>query len=293
MRTVHTLADARAAAPGRTVLVPTMGYLHEGHLALVAAAQEQPADAVVMSLFVNPLQFDDPADLDRYPRDLERDRALAADAGVDVLLAPPTEEMYPSEPVTRVTVGRLGAVLEGEHRRGHFDGVATVVAKLLAGIRPGVAVFGRKDAQQLTVVRRLARDLSFPTEIIGVSTVRDPDGLALSSRNMFIEDREAALGLSRGLFAAADALEAGEDDAGALEGLVAESVTAAGGAVDYVRLVDAATLEPGRRPGAEAFLAGAARVGRVRLIDNVTIERDGSVDRGTRLAVPSALRGGR
>lgn len=292
MRTVHTFAEARLAMPGAVALVPTMGSLHEGHLALVAAARAEPVDVVMMSLFVNPLQFDDPSDLDRYPRDLERDAHLAAGAGVDVLFAPPLDEMYPPGAVTRVTVGRLGDVMEGEHRSGHFDGVATVVSSLFAGMRPDVAVFGRKDAQQLTVVRRLAADLSFPTRIVGVSTVREPDGLALSSRNVFIEDRRAALGLSRALGAAADAWDDGERDAVALEGLVHDAVTAAGASVDYVRLVDASTLDRPAGPASEAFLAVAARVGGVRLIDNLYIESDGSVDRGTRLEHPSTPSGG-
>jgi pantoate--beta-alanine ligase len=292
MRTVHTFAEARVAMPGDVALVPTMGSLHAGHLALVAAARAESVDLVMMSLFVNPLQFDEPSDLDRYPRDLERDARLAAEAGVDVLFAPPLDEMYPPGSVTRVSVGRLGDVMEGEHRPGHFDGVATVVSALFAGLRPEVAVFGRKDAQQLTVVRRLAADLSFPTRIVGVSTVREPDGLALSSRNVFIEDRRAALSLSQGLGAAADAWDDGERDAAVLEGIVYDAVTAAGASSDYVRLVDASTLERPAGPGTEAFLAVAARVGGVRLIDNLYIESDGSVDRGTRVEHPSAPSGG-
>jgi pantoate--beta-alanine ligase len=292
MRTVHTFAEARLAMPGVVALVPTMGCLHEGHLALVGAARAEPVDVVIMSLFVNPLQFDDASDLDRYPRDLERDAHVAAEAGVDVLFAPPLDEMYPQGSVTRVRVGRPGEVMEGEYRPGHFDGVATVVSKLFAGLRPEVAVFGRKDAQQLAVVRRLAADLSFPTRIVGVSTVREPDGLALSSRNIFIEDRGAALGLWRGLDAAADAWDAGERGAQVLEGIVHDSVVGAGAAVDYVRLVDAFTLDRPEGADSEAFLAVAASVGGVRLIDNLYIESDGSVDRGTRLQRPSALSGG-
>lgn len=284
MKVVHTFADARSAASGTSAFVPTMGALHDGHLALVAAAHTEPADSVVMSIFVNPLQFDDPSDLERYPRDLEADAALAEGAGVDVLFAPPLAEMYPSDPITRVTVGALGDVLEGRHRPGHFDGVATVVAKLLAGLSPEVALFGRKDAQQLTVVRRMAADLSFPTRIVGVSTVRESDGLARSSRNVFIDDRPAALSLFAGLNAAAADWEEGERDPASLEARVATTVSDAGASVDYVALVDAETLEAGHRSGREAFLAVAARVGPVRLIDNVYIEADGTVDRGTRPA---------
>lgn len=291
MRMVGTFAEARTAASGTIALVATMGYLHEGHLALVEAARAEAVDTVIMSLFVNPLQFDDESDLIRYPRNRDRDADLAADAGVDVLFAPDMEEMYPVAPVTTVSAGPLGIVLEGKHRSGHFDGVATVVTKLFAGLRPDVAPFGRKDAQQLAVVRRLASDLSFPVRIVGVPTVRDPDGLALSSRNMFLDDRHAALGLSRGLFAAADALEAGERDGERLERLVADEVSGSGGRIDYVALVDAHTLRPLAEAQGDAFLAVAARVGEVRLIDNLYVA-NGSVDRGRRLAGPSTLTGG-
>lgn len=292
MRTVGSFDELRAAAVGTVALVPTMGYLHEGHLALVEAARREPVDAVVMSLFVNPLQFDAADDLARYPREPERDRRVAEGAGVDVLFAPAVEEMYPTEPIARVAVGTLGEVLEGEHRPGHFSGVATVVTKLFAGVGPDVAVFGRKDAQQLSVVQRVTEDLSLPVRIVGVSTVREQDGLALSSRNVFIEDRAAALGLSRGLFAAADAIDAGERDAGSLESIVFEEVSASGAQIDYVRLAAASTLERPDRVSGEAFLAVAARVGPVRLIDNVYIEADGTVDRGRRLAGASILEGG-
>lgn len=292
MMRVATFAEARAAVAGSVAFVPTMGSLHEGHLALVEHARREAADTVVMSVFVNPLQFDDPADLDRYPRQVETDASMAADAGVDVLFVPGEAEMYPTEPMVRVSAGDLGAVMEGEHRPGHFDGVATVVAKLFAGLQPDIAVFGRKDAQQLAVVRRLVSDLAFPVRVVGSPTVRDPDGLALSSRNAFISDRSAALGLSQGLFAAADAIEEGEEDAAALEVIVAKVCADGGADVDYARLVDAATLAPVDRVRGGTFLAVAARVGTVRLIDNVTVEADGTVDRGRALAVPSTLIGG-
>lgn len=292
MRTVGTFEEVRAIAGRSAALVATMGYLHDGHLALVEAARAEPVDSIVMSVFVNPLQFDRPDDLERYPRDLACDATLAADAGVDVLFAPTMSEMYRDGPAVSVRVGEMGSVLEGEHRPGHFDGVATVVTKLLAGIAPSVALFGQKDAQQLSVVRRLVADLSFPTRIVGVPTVRDPDGLALSSRNVFIEDRDAALSLSRGLFAAADAFEGGTFDGNTLEDIVAVTVAAAGASVDYVQFADAATLAPGRPGEADGFLAVAARVGEVRLIDNVTIGSDGTVDRGRLLERPSRLTGG-
>lgn len=289
---VDSFAATRAeigAAPA--ALVPTMGYLHEGHLSLVELATEI-ADVVVMSLFVNPLQFDEASDLDRYPRDLDRDAALADEAGVDILFAPPVDEMYPVDPVTRVTVPGVSDGMEGAHRPGHFDGVATVVAKLFAGIRPATAVFGRKDAQQLAVVRRMALDLSFPIEIVGAPTVRESDGLALSSRNVFLDgaDRVVALGLSRGLFAAAAAVVDGERDAAVLEGLVRDAVEEAGADLEYATLADALAAAPIDRLDREAFLAVAARVGAVRLIDNVVLWPDGGVDTGLVLDGPSILR---
>lgn len=290
MRIVDTFAAVRAEVGSTSALVPTMGYLHEGHLSLVDRARDA-CDRVVMSLFVNPLQFDETSDLDRYPRDLERDAALADRAGVDVLFAPTLDEMYSVQPLARVTVAGVSDGMEGAHRPGHFDGVATVVAKLFAGIRPIVAVFGRKDAQQLAVVRRMALDLSFPIEVIGAPTVRESDGLALSSRNVFLDggDRGAALGLSRGLFAAAAAVEAGERDGVALEALVRGSVDDAGAELEYATLADALTATRIETLDREAFLAVAARVGKVRLIDNVVLWPDGTVDAGARLDGPSIL----
>jgi pantoate--beta-alanine ligase len=289
MRIVDTFAEVRVT--GRSVaLVPTMGYLHEGHLACVGAARER-ADLVVMSLFVNPLQFESSSDLDRYPRAIERDAALAKSGGVDVLFAPSVTEMYPEEPATRVRVGGVSEAMEGAHRPGHFEGVATVVAKLFAGIGPNVACFGRKDAQQLAVVRTMARDLSFPVEIFGVSTVRESDGLALSSRNVRITDREAARGLSMGLFAAAAAVASGERAAAALERIVAEVAGDTGAEVQYVTLADRESATPIERLDREAFLAVAAVVGEVRLIDNVFLDPDGTVDLGARLDRRSILYG--
>jgi pantoate--beta-alanine ligase len=289
MRIVDTVAEVRVT--GRSVaLVPTMGYLHEGHLACVGAARER-ADLVVMSLFVNPLQFESSSDLDRYPRAIERDAALAKSGGVDVLFAPSVTEMYPEEPATRVRVGGVSEAMEGAHRPGHFEGVATVVAKLFAGIGPNVACFGRKDAQQLAVVRTMARDLSFPVEIFGVSTVRESDGLALSSRNVRITDREAARGLSMGLFAAAAAVASGERAAAALERIVAEVAGDTGAEVQYVTLADRESATPIERLDREAFLAVAAVVGEVRLIDNVFLDPDGTVDLGARLDRRSILYG--
>ena len=290
MKIVATFAEVRAARSGTVALVPTMGYLHEGHVACIAAARER-ADQVVMSLFVNPLQFDRPDDLNRYPRDLDRDAAIAADAGVDLLFAPPVEEMYPGGDHTRVHVAVVADAMEGTHRPGHLEGVATVVAKLFAGVQPDLATFGRKDAQQLALVTRIAADLRFPVSVIAVPTVREADGLALSSRNVFLHDRPAALGLSRGLFAAAAAVDDGERSALALETMVAIEVTERGADLAYATLADAVTAEPIATLDRPAFLAVAARVGEVRLIDNLFLYPDGSADLGTRLDHPSMLYG--
>ena len=291
MKTVGTFAEVRALAPTGSALVPTMGYLHEGHLACIAAARSR-AEVVVMSLFVNPLQFDGAADLERYPRDAERDAGLAETFGVDVLFAPTLEEMYPAEPSARVRVQGVSEAMEGAHRPGHFEGVATVVTKLFAGIQPAVACFGRKDAQQLAVVGSVVRDLSFPVEVVGVSTIRETDGLALSSRNVRIADREAALGLSRGLFAAADSAAAGERDAAALESIVIAIAGDAGAHVQYARLADRSAATPIDFLDRDAFLAVAATIGEVRLIDNVFLSPSGEADLGMRLDRPSILYGG-
>lgn len=290
MKVLDTFAGVRAAAGPRSVLVPTMGYLHDGHLALIAAGRDA-GEPVVMSLFVNPLQFDEPSDLDRYPRDFDRDAGLAEATGVDILFAPSVEEMYPEAPLARVHVARITDTMEGVHRPGHFDGVATVVTKLLAGLRPAVAVFGRKDAQQLAVVRRVVVDLSLPVEITAVPTVREPDGLALSSRNVLLDAaaRPRAVELSRALFAASDAAALGEKDASVLESSVRRTLEEAEIEVDYVSLVDAAMAEPIDVLDREAFLALAATVGGVRLIDNVFLWPDGAADRGTTLDGPSMI----
>jgi pantoate--beta-alanine ligase len=289
VRVVATFAEARAASWGTVALVPTMGFLHEGHLSLIEAARAA-ADTVVVSNFVNPLQFGEAADLETYPRNLERDHELCRLARVDVVFAPAVEEMYPVPPSTIVSPGGPAAGMEGAHRPGHFDGVATVVTKLFAGLRPDRAHFGRKDAQQLAVVRAMVRDLSLPVEIVPGSTVREEDGLALSSRNVRLTDRSAALALSRGLFAAADLAEAGQRDAGSLLDAVRSALPDA----EYVALVDAGSMEPMSEVQGACVLATAARVGDVRLIDNVVLaEAGGSIvaDRGVRLTRPSGIYG--
>lgn len=293
MNIVATFAETRAAHRGRVALVPTMGFFHEGHLALMKAAREQ-FDTVIVSLFVNPLQFGEGEDLDRYPRDLDRDAALAESVGVDVLFAPPVEEMYSSRPEIRVTVGRLADHLCGRYRPGHFEGVATVVAKLFAGIQPDAAFFGRKDAQQLAVVRRLAADLSFPVEVKGRPIVREQDGLALSSRNIYLssDQRESALALSRGLARAAKAALDGERSAAVLESIVRDEAERTPGVeLQYVSLVDAAIVQPIETLDRDSFLAVAAYVGATRLIDNVHfwIQDRLRYQLGDRLRGPSVL----
>jgi len=276
--------ELRAAlAPARRVgerigLVPTMGFLHEGHLSLLGAARAE-CDVVVMSLFVNPAQFGPGEDLDRYPRDEARDLRLAAEAGVDLVYAPPVEAVYPEGFSTRVEVeGDLTGVLDGDpSRRGpsHFRGVTTVVAKLFNSVGPDVAYFGQKDAQQLLVIRRMALDLALPTQVIGCPTVREPDGLAMSSRNVHLspEQRAAAPVLHRALRAARALRGRGERSAEALRGemrrVLAEEPLAE---PDYVSVADAATLKELDMVAGPALLSLAVRFGSTRLIDNEVIE---------------------
>ena len=252
MKTLRTIDDLRAALAGRVGigLVPTMGAFHEGHLSLLRAAREECA-LVVVSVFVNRAQFAPGEDFERYPRDEARDTRLAAGAGADVLFAPSADELYPPGYETWVEVEQLGAVLEGVHRPGHFRGVATVCCKLFNVVRPERAYFGQKDAQQVAVVRRMARDLNIDVEIRALPTVRDPDGLALSSRNVYLSaaERETARALPNAL-ATRDPREARR----LLNGLD----------VDYLEVVD---FEP-------RVLAAAVRIGKTRLIDNVVLEGD-------------------
>ena len=269
--------DARRT--GQTVgLVPTMGKFHEGHRALMRAARAE-TDLVVVSLFVNPTQFGAGEDLAGYPRDPDGDAAAAAAEGVDVLFTPTVDGMYPDAPRTTVHVEGLTARLCGASRSTHFDGVATVVTKLLSIVGPCRAYFGLKDAQQVAVVRRLVVDLNLPVTVVGVPLVRDADGRARSTRNTYLDDehRRAATVLSRALRDAAEALHDGERDAGPLVGAVAAAIDAAPGVrLDYAELVDAATIEPAGRVEGEQILAVAAHVGPARLIDNLGIVTHGS-----------------
>jgi pantoate--beta-alanine ligase len=267
------LRTARAKLPSPVGVVPTMGYLHEGHAELIRRACAECA-SVITTLFVNPKQFGPSEDLARYPRDFEGDRTLCERNGVDLLYAPPAEEVYPADFATTVDVSGLTERWEGAHRPGHFVGVATVVTKLLVGTGADQAYFGEKDYQQLQVVRRLAADLEIPVEIVACPTVREPDGLALSSRNAYLtaEERPRAVALYRGLTAARDARRAGEADARRLEGLIAREVAAAGLSLDYAAVVDPETLEPLDRVDGAARALVAARLGRVRLIDNLALD---------------------
>jgi pantoate--beta-alanine ligase len=264
----------RARAEGRPIaLVPTMGFLHAGHMRLVDAARESGA-RVVLSIFVNPLQFGAGEDLDRYPRDLERDTALATAHGVDLVFTPSVPEMYPASPTVRVNAGALGTIWEGAVRPGHFDGVLTVVAKLFHIVAPDRAYFGQKDVQQLALVRHMVRDLNFAVAITGVPTMRDPDGLALSSRNVYLTSaqRTSALALSVGLDAAHRAWQDGVRDPGALRTMIERELQRPGDIVaEYIAIVDADTLEPVTHVGPGTVIAVAARVGKTRLIDNIIL----------------------
>jgi pantoate--beta-alanine ligase len=264
---------AAARAEGKSIaFVPTMGALHRGHLALVKKARKK-ADVVVVSIFVNPLQFGPSEDLDKYPRSLDSDVAALASLGVDLVFTPTVDEMYPDGPVlTRVSAGTLGEKFEGRSRPGHFDGMLTVVSKLLNIVQPDVAVFGRKDAQQLFLVTRMVRDLNLPVRIIGVATEREPDGLALSSRNRFLgpAERRAARTLSLALEAAAGSAERGIDAvvAAAQSALMGEALVK----LDYLVIVDEQTFTPiGDDFTGPAIVLIAARVGSTRLIDNSPI----------------------
>jgi len=288
MREVTTPEDMRAwsraeRARGRRIgFVPTMGFLHQGHLRLVDRARER-VDRVVLSIFVNPLQFGPEEDFAAYPRDLGRDRRLAADRGVDCLFLPETTALYPSDPLVRVAPGPMADTLEGAARPGHFAGVLTVVAKLFHIVEPDVAVFGRKDFQQAMLVRRMAADLDFALEVDVAPTVRELDGLALSSRNTYLngDERRAAVALSRALRAVEQAWRAGEADPKALERRGMAVLNAPGVTPEYLALVDD-QLRAVARADARSVVAIAARVGATRLIDNVVLGEGVASDESVR-----------
>ncbi len=270
------VADARLA--GRRIgLVPTMGYLHAGHLSLVEAARRDGM-FVVASIFVNPTQFGPGEDYERYPRDTAGDLRKCEDAGVELVFMPAVADMYPPDAVTSVHVAKLTETLCGPCRPGHFDGVATVVAKLFNIVQPDRAYFGEKDAQQLAVIRRLIRDLDLPIEIVGCPTVREPDGLAMSSRNAYLspDERRRAAVLYRALRAAQERIQAGERSAPAVLAEMRQIVnTGQPAGVDYISIVDADTLQPVEQIERPVLAALAVRIGRTRLIDNLTIDPAG------------------
>ncbi len=270
-------AESIRAGGARVGVVPTMGALHEGHLALIREAKRR-ADAVIVTVFVNPTQFGPSEDFEAYPRDLARDVALATSAGATHVFAPRREDMYPHPDVTRVTVAGPSEGLCGRSRPGHFTGVATVVLKLFSLVGPSVAVFGRKDFQQLRVIETMVRELFLPVEIVGFPIVRETDGLALSSRNAYLssDDRARALAIPRALAATAGAFARGEREVTVLVEMVRGALDRAGLRVDYVSLADASSLAEfdGGSVGETALLAVAAFAGRTRLIDNLVLGED-------------------
>ncbi|MDH6263792.1 pantoate--beta-alanine ligase [Bradyrhizobium sp. BR13661] len=279
MQTITTVAELRrtlakaGSADQRVGFVPTMGYLHDGHLALIVASRAQ-CEVTVVSIFVNPTQFGPNEDLSTYPRDFLRDEKLCRDAGVAILFAPDAQEVYPTQFETFVEPGELAKPLCGAFRSGHFRGVATVVCKLFNMVQPDVVFFGQKDFQQCAVVRRMAIDLNLPIEVATVPTVREPDGLAMSSRNRYLseEERRRALAISRGLFAAADAFRSGERNVEKLIA-IAKGHLEAVDRLQYLELVDGDTLKTAESPlRCSAALCAAAYVGSTRLIDNVILD---------------------
>jgi pantoate--beta-alanine ligase len=284
MQITSRVADFRAACESvrkqgeRLGLVPTMGALHAGHLALVAAAQKR-SDRVAVTIFVNPTQFGPHEDLEKYPRPLERDLLLCREAGVSIVFTPTVSEIYEPGEKTRVHVNGLTDALCGPFRPNHFDGVATIVTKLFAAAGPCTAIFGRKDYQQLQVVKRMARDLLLPVDVVGHPTLREPDGLALSSRNVYLgaAERERALAVPRALSVAARAFESGERSVGTLRSIALGVLEPAATRIDYLTLADADSLVPfanTERVGERALLATAAYFDNTRLIDNLVLGED-------------------
>ena len=257
-------------------LVPTMGYLHPGHMSLIERARKEN-DMVVVSIFVNPIQFGPNEDLDKYPRDMAHDREVCEKAGAELIFAPEPSEMYPSENLVFVDIKELGNGLCGAKRPGHFRGVCTVVSKLFNIVLPDRAYFGEKDAQQLAIIRRMVKDLNFGTEIVSCPIVREPDGLAMSSRNLYLspEERKAALSLSRSLSAAKELMRKGEKDSVKIrEAIVAGISSEPLVKIDYAEIVDSADLSPVEKIEKPVLAAAAVYFGKTRLIDNFTFEGD-------------------
>ena len=272
VRSSEELASARAGLAGKLALVPTMGALHEGHMALISEAKNR-AERVAASIFVNPTQFGPGEDFGRYPRQERTDAQMLEEAGCSLLWAPSVHDIYPDGFSTTVKVAGVSERWEGDARPGHFDGVATVVLKLLLSVRPDIALFGEKDFQQLAVIRRMVADFGLPVEIIGVTTVREPDGLALSSRNAYLlpEERQQAVALPRALEAARAAILSGAIIGEVLDEAKQTLREAGFSRVDYFALVDAATLEPLNAAGGDMRMIAAAVIGTTRLIDNIAV----------------------
>lgn len=274
MKIARTIAEVREAVARRPAgLVPTMGFLHEGHLSLIDAARAHGADFIIVSIFVNPRQFGPSEDFERYPRDEGRDRALLEQRGVDLLFMPDVDMMYPRGAVTSVTLGGVANPLEGERRPGHFDGVATIVLKLFNIVQPDLAVFGRKDAQQCTVIDRMVRDLDVPVRLVFADTVREHDGLAMSSRNAYLDsDQRKIAGALNAILKNAISQARGSGDLRAAEASAIEALWAAGFThVDYVAIRDAETLDHIATLERPARILAAAKIGKTRLIDNMPI----------------------
>lgn len=274
--TLEELRSARSALKDPLGLVPTMGYLHEGHLSLVRAARAE-CESVAASIFVNPTQFGPNEDLTTYPRDLDRDLAMLEAEGVDLVWTPTDDVMYPQEFQTWVTVEQVTRVLEGAHRPGHFRGVSTIVAKLFNAFQAQRAYFGQKDAQQTIVIKRMVRDLDFPLEIVVCPTIREPDGLAMSSRNSYFnpEQRQAAVVLFKALCRASEAFASGEQNADSLRRLMSETIAAEPMAkVEYISIAHPMTLEELSGPVERGLMSMAVHIGKVRLIDNMMLGID-------------------
>lgn len=270
VKEMQAYSESLRIAGKKIAFVPTMGYLHEGHLSLMREGKKR-GDCLVISIYVNPTQFGPTEDLDQYPRDFDRDENLASDVGVDVIFYPPNREMYPQHYQTYINVENVTKNLCGASRPGHFRGVATVCAKLFNIVKPHVTVFGKKDFQQLITIKRMVEDLNMDLEVVGLSTVRESDGLAMSSRNTYLKDdeRESALSLSRSMKLAKDLYDGGERDAASI---ISEMKTFIEGHphtnIDYIRICDTTTMEDVDRLDGESVVALAVRVGSPRLIDN-------------------------
>ena len=278
IRTIHEMqewSDARRRNGATIAVIPTMGYLHEGHLSLIDTARRSGADTIVVTIFVNPTQFGPNEDFAKYPRDFERDAKLCESKQVDAVFAPEAEEMYPEDSSTWVIEEKLSQGLCAKTRPTHFRGVTTVVSKLFLATLPHIAVFGQKDGQQARVIKRMVRDLNFPIRIVISPIIREADGLARSSRNKYLSEEEHrnALSLSRGLMKLKAEIESGRTDLAALLAELRASIEAASGSVDYIEAVDAETLEPIEKISGSMMFPVAVYFGKTRLIDNILVEK--------------------